>query len=371
MRPAPLGAQDPGGRGGELGGSASSDAPDPEAVFGGVVDVELVNLRVWVEDRKGRAIAGLDAGDFEVRVDGEAVKVRHVSEVRGGRWTERVGAAEPIEPGSVSAGSAERPAEAASRLVLYIDEMHLGSAGRQRVFEDLRRWIAEEQVPAENVLVLHQHGALERASAFGSTKEERDAALERLQGRPVSSGRAPVEKQLTIDRLWQLWETARQLSGRDPCRSFATTAEQEALSYARTAAASTRSTLTYLEDVATFLGGLSGFKALLYVGDTLEVYPGADLLEIVHGLCPQYRDANPSRLDSEQLSSRFDALARRANSSRLALYTLQARGLRPGLLSSAQQQGSDASWIGTFDRAVRGGERSGLEQMAQQTGGEA
>ncbi len=56
-------------------------AQDTERLsFSEVVDVQLVNVEVWVSDRQGRPVVGLGPEDFEVREDGKPVTVDFFSE---------------------------------------------------------------------------------------------------------------------------------------------------------------------------------------------------------------------------------------------------------------------------------------------------
>ena len=50
--------------------AAASQSPEP---FGEVIDVRVVNVEVVVTDRDGNRVAGLQPGDFRLRVDGEVL----------------------------------------------------------------------------------------------------------------------------------------------------------------------------------------------------------------------------------------------------------------------------------------------------------
>ena len=49
---------------------AAQDNPLPD-LFSDVIDVRVVNVEVVVTDKKGNRIRGLQAKDFELRVDGD------------------------------------------------------------------------------------------------------------------------------------------------------------------------------------------------------------------------------------------------------------------------------------------------------------
>ncbi len=56
---------------------------DAERTFGEVIEVDLVNVEVWVRDPEGNPVTGLTADDFAVFEDGERVEITHFSELRG------------------------------------------------------------------------------------------------------------------------------------------------------------------------------------------------------------------------------------------------------------------------------------------------
>ncbi|MCY3971427.1 MAG: hypothetical protein OXG74_15955, partial [Acidobacteria bacterium] len=60
--------------------AAPQDTPLPD-LFADVIDVRVVNVEVVVTDRKGNRIRGLEASDFELRVDGEPVPIEYFTEI--------------------------------------------------------------------------------------------------------------------------------------------------------------------------------------------------------------------------------------------------------------------------------------------------
>jgi hypothetical protein len=136
------------------------------------------------------------------------------------------------------------------------------------------------------------------------------------------------------------------------------------------------STLEHLTTTASFLAGVPGVKAMLYVSGTLDMSPGADLQVLIDDICPvadrNLGGENELTFPPEELSLLFQRLSRHANANRVTIYTLQATGLQTGFLNSPQQRGLPLRGRATtFDRAVRFGEQSGLTHLAEETGGRA
>jgi hypothetical protein len=98
------------------------------AAFGERIEVELVGVEVWVTDREGVPVQGLDADDFTVLHDGRPVTVSHFSEVRSGAVVAPAAVAGDRAP--AAAGLPAPEAEAPGHLVLYFDQDRLGRARR-------------------------------------------------------------------------------------------------------------------------------------------------------------------------------------------------------------------------------------------------
>ncbi|MXZ37468.1 MAG: VWA domain-containing protein [Holophagales bacterium] len=352
----------------------SEDADRP--AFSDVVDVQLVNVEVWVSDNRGRPVTGLGPEDFEVREDGDPVTVDFFSEVTdavSGRPLE-AGAPAP-EPESTAGGAVAEPAH----LVLYFDDLHLGPASRKQAIEDLRAFLDEEKFPAERVLIFRQDRDLVTEAYFGSSREELDIALERIGASPGMGGQSQQAKRLAVQRLNQLWQDARVLASSGssrrttapaPCESFVRRALPEVENSARIGRDRIGATLDHLTTTVRFLAALPGLKTLLYISDSLERSPGADLRDFITGVCPagdRFRSLTPV----EELSTGFHELTRHANANRVTIYSLQTNGLRSSFLSLAEQSSIDFQGANPFNSSVREVERGGMAVLADETGGRA
>ena len=340
-------------------GTASAQATG----FGDTVDVQLINVEVWVTDGKGRPVTGLGVEDFEIREDGERVPISHFAEVRG------LVPAEPAAPQALAEprGSVIATERSPGHLVLYFDQLNLRPASRNRVIDDLRRFLDSESVPAERILVLRQDSDLYTEAPFGSSRSEVEAAFDRIAAATGSVVGSEIERSLAIGRLQQLWEHAQLISS-SPCGIFLLRAAPEVDLYSRQRRAKIQVTLGHLQRTASFLAGVSGLKTLIYVSDTLETDPGTDLLALVDGLCPGQREITRFDLAGE-LSDPFRHVTRNANANRVTFYSLQAEGLRGDFLTSPSQQTIDPIATRSFDSTLRQSQRAGLSYLAGETGG--
>ena len=357
------------------GGGLAAQHPEPYR-FGEVVDVQLVNVEAWVTDGRGAPIKGLSAADFEIFEDGKPVEISHFAEIDGDRQVlrsvERVlAAADPEAP------PLEPPAVDPSHLVLYFDQLHLKPAGRNRLIDDLRDFLAAERVPAERVLILNQDQGLRTEVTFGSTWLEIDAALDRIAKTAPAGGRVEMEKRLALRRMQEIWNLGKDRASaasfdvtEELCQYFVPRAVSEVELYASESRERISVTMDHLASAASFLTGLPGVKTLLYLSDSLERSPGSDLLRFINGLCPVQME-KPLFIVSDELGPAFRRLTRHANANRVTIYSLQAGGLEGSFIGTASQQALESHAIRELDTAVRISERDGLSNLAAETGGRA
>ena len=113
--------------------AAAQESPLPD-LFSEVIDVRVVNVEVVVTDREGNRIRGLDAADFELRVDGESVPVDYFTEIDEGIARTN---AEGDAIGAVSSLVAGEPV--ATNYLVFIDEYFAVRRDRDRVLERLEQ----------------------------------------------------------------------------------------------------------------------------------------------------------------------------------------------------------------------------------------
>ena len=109
------------------------DASLPD-LFSDVIDVRVVNLEVVVTDSTGNRVRGLEAKDFELRVDGESVPVEYFTEVDEGiaRTSARGDA-----PGTLSSLVSGEPVP--TNYLVFIDEYFAVRRDRDRVLDRLEQ----------------------------------------------------------------------------------------------------------------------------------------------------------------------------------------------------------------------------------------
>ena len=348
-------------------------AQDTPASFGEVVDVDLVNVEVWVTDRKGQPILGLTPEDFIVREDGKPVEIAYFSEVSMTQAATQTARPQAIETETAAAAAA--PADTGgdlSYLVLYFDDLHLRPSGRKNLISDLKEFLKTQSVPAERIMVVRQNEDLLIEVPFGSSRATIEKALEDFKPTPPISAQIEREKRLSITRLQDLWQQTRQnVQIGDPCETYIRQADAEVERYSREGRVLNATTLRHLDETASFLAGVPGLKTILYLSDALETSPGISLISFVESICPETRDGGRMSVTSDGLGEPFRRLTRHANANRVTIYAMQPSGLRFSVMSVAELGALDLRSSNQFSSELRQNERSGLEVLARETGGRA
>ncbi len=348
--------------------SAEDESAAAETFFD-VLDVEVVNVEVFVTDREGRPVTGLQASDFRLLEDRRPVEITNFYAVEDGRALSDAepSSGEPAEDTAAQerprlrldplARSREVPEDQRLSLVIYFDNLFLEPFSRNRVAREVRTFLAEKVRPEDRVMVVTYERSLHVRQPFTSDKQLVAEALFEIEdlsalGVQMASARAKV-----IDNV----ESSRTYIEAEGFIDF----------HAKEVFHDLGRGLDALKELVTQLGGLPGRKALLYVSDGVPMTAGEDLfqmLDLQHGA----QSTGGLRAQRYSARSRFEDLTAAANASRVTLYTIEASGLRAHTSLSAENRGSAAGGSQLeIDLTKDFNERETLLMMADETGGQA
>jgi VWFA-related protein len=340
------GAQEP--------GQAEPD-DETEEFFAEIVDVNVVNVDVYVTDKKGNPITGLSPEDFEVLEDGRGVAITNFYAVEGGRPT----AASPqpaTEPSGAVGDLPLLPPNQSLYLIVYIDNFNIRPLNRNRVFRRLREFLYDELEFGDQVMLVSYDRSIHVRHPFTTDPEIVARSLfdlEKLTGHAVVQDSERREILQAIDEA----EEIRQVDWR--VRQFAEAQYNDL-----------RFTLDALQEFISSLGGLEGRKAILYMSDGLPMVTAQDLFEAMM----RKFTADTSYFHSADFSAHrsFRELTSQANSNRVTFYTIDAAGLRTSSLTSAENRGiSSPGVVSVADSAYISNMQGPLRMMAHDTGGRA
>jgi VWFA-related protein len=312
--------------------AAFQEAPVGEG-FSDRIEVGVVNLEVFVADRKGKPVPDLRREDFEVFEDGKPVEVTNFY-------------AEAGQPGA-SPSEPPKPVDQRLNLMVFVDDYNSEAANRNQMIEGVRDFLGRALAPGDRVMVVRFGRSLEVRKPFTTDVREVLAELDVMSKLAADL----ASRESSRDHQIQVVIDTLELGGWG-------TAEARIREYAEVETSYLAASLGALETVVGWLAGVPGRKALLYVSDGLPAVPGQDLFvwaELRSGFKAGQRISgmNAGSYDASELFRRVTAKASR---NRVAIYPIEVMGAR---------------WVrGTRLQEERIQNRqNGLRFLAEETGG--
>ncbi len=402
-----------------LAAKAPASSPAEPQTFGEVVEVNVVNVEVYVTDKAGNRVTDLHKGDFQLFEDGKPVEISNFETVTGP--PARDAAAEPLPQGdSPVAKAAAKAPEDAWKLVVYFDNQNIRPASRARAIGQLREFLTHQLAPGDRVMVVTNDFSLNVRLPFSNDPAAITQALDGLGKLSAQSEAITQDRRLAFQAMFNIQETALldpeplpcPQSIASPAHSFASLRRQEVLR-----------TINSLTLLVNSLSGVPGRKAVLHVSDGIPLNPGEEAFQFLFEICggnstsgfssgeiggsstaggggggapkpagaavnvnpyqlfdareigpAAYQAASQAHLDAQSYSvaKNLQALAAHANAQRVTLYTLQ-----PGLSApetSNVEVGPAAERFFNFPSigaVLRANNRDSLQLLADETGGRA
>ena len=316
------------------------------------IDVNIVNVEVFVTDSNGAHVDGLTIEDFEILEDGQPVTVTNFYTV-----TRTTADRPPTEPSTAEATKSEPepvPPEQQLHLLVYVDNFNIRPGNRKRVLSSLAGLLADRTAAGDRIMLVTYDRGIRTVQTFTDDPQR------------IADGLAKIRKSrangLTEDLRRRV--AARQIGNalRDPVTAGS------AQSYLTRYVDETRANLLHstraLESVVRSLAGLPGRKAMLYVSDGLPQRPGEQLTEQFFG--------GRSVSVSNNETTLFRGVMREANAQQVTFYTLDARG-SAGTFSTAEYSDDVAGGANrsALDAARTMNYQEPLISMSEPTGGAA
>ena len=353
---------------------ADFEVQEPEVpVFGETINVRVVNVDVWVTDKKGNPVSGLTVDDFEIQENKRPVAItnfyEYVDRLEVGLEVEtelepvpdRPRRREDLFTSHPGLRTSSVPANQRLSLMLYIDHFNLTPIDRNRVFRYLRQFLRTKLSRDDRVmLVTYNRPPIKVIRPFTS-----DAGL-------IADATYELEKhtggrsQTNSERM----DIIRAM-GRDRVDYYRMLGRVRL--YAENVMNDLQFTLDGLREAVTMMAGLPGRKAILYVSDGLPMRAAEDLF---WALDERFRNddqagqaSSSAVMDIFQFDSsrRFDDVSSLANANRVTFYTIDAAGLRVGGMRSAEFEGTQFST--GIDQIHTNNLQDSIMYMADRTGG--
>ena len=338
----------------QAAGEPASGAPSSGEGFFESIDVNVVNVDVYVTDKKGNRIKGLKREDFELFEDRRPVAITNFYVVEDGRPV--LSAESPAELPVARPGlPTEIPDDQRLHLVVYVDNFNIRPFNRNRIFNSLRQFLSNELTTEDRVMLMTYDREPHVRRAFTRDSQVIASALHELEKVNAMGLQADSERREVLDDI----ERANDYQF----------AASRAASYADSLRNDLQFSLDSLKETVSSLSGLPGRKAILYVSDGLPMIVGQDVFQAVQ---EKFSSTSSSAM-MESLrydeSRRFQELASQANASRVSFYTIDAAGLRVSSSVSAENRNANAS--GLVESTYVSNMQSPLRLLADSTGGKA
>lgn len=352
------------------------------------IEINVVNVEVFVTDKQGNPIAGLTQDDFRIYEDGEEQEITNFFAGEQVRPTvDAQGQALPLEGGDEAAAEESVAPEQRLHLIVFIDNRNISPMSRNRVLSAVKESMFTDLDPSDRVTLVSYDGALKVRRYPTADAEALVAGIDDLaQG-------SPTGQQRMLDKLSLL----RQMNQFD-LENYAGTpggtgfgseggpdiegVASELQEYAQREYDEVRATASALSQFVSVLSGLPGRKALVYVSDGLSMHPGEALYQALERATRQF---GGSSINAAAESRRFEAtpyfqdLARQANAGRVTFYTILAQG-RSATVSGAERSAFFSyddpsnlgqSWDETLETLEYSNNRGAMEILSGTTGGRA
>jgi VWFA-related protein len=339
--------------------AAAPGKPDPsQEQFGESVNVNVVNVDVYVTDKTGHRVSGLTKDDFEITENGKSVAVTNFYAVEGGRA--KMAEDAPAPPPQAPAVPGQKPQapplpeDQRLRLIVYIDNFNLRPFNRNRVMRELRVFLSQNLKKGDQMMLVTYDRSTHVRQTFTSDTDLINSSMLGIEKISAQGVHADSERR---DALRQIEDSK---------------SAGEAEGIARTYAESTFNDLSFsidaLKDLVASLAGMPGRKAILYVSDGLQMIAGQDVFYAVQS---KYGEQSTGLTTSIQFdaSRRFTELTAQANANRVTFYTIDAAGLR--VYSSISAENQTAGQGIYIDSIQISNLQAPLQMLAEKTGGVA
>jgi VWFA-related protein len=358
---------------------ARAQAVPAELVFGSSSEVQVVNVEVYVT-RRGAPVLGLGPEDFRVYDDGRPVEVAYFSRI-GGEAPDEAHLREGAAAAPPAAGSAA-PAPP-GHYVVFVDEIHLGASRRDRFLTELASTLATRLRPEDRVMVASYDGLVRIRLPFTDDRRRIAEALEGLADISTLQVQASLESLRALQEMRDFQRAAGNFVG--DCNYMGVTAR----AYAETTHNRVMTAVEALQGFVNSLGGVPGRKTLIHVSDGIPLIAGGEVWQQALELCdgtgqnkgvqnavdskaidPIQTDRFESKYHRNEMydtdtTSAWQRLAAHANSQNVAIYPVQATGLRPHVVPGEVDTSEDVARFGL--RNVQ----DSLVLVARDTGGDA
>ncbi len=316
--------------------------------------VSVTNLDVVVTDGKGNRVTGLKKEDFIVVEDGVELPVSNFTAIEQGRFL-----LPPEEPAaSAAAGAAPAPAAAPlpapkTRIVIFIDNLHITPFDRNRVLRNVETFVRDAIKGDVEGMIVTFNRTLKVRRKFTNDGRDLSDILKQIEeesalGTQIDSERRDVIKAIDDST------SADQAVGR--VRGYVQSLENDL-----------KFTFDAMKTTLNQLSGVEGRKIMVHVSGGLPQSPGLELWSYIQARYPNSTSYSMGQFEFDKTTS-YLGIIQAANAAGVSMYAIDAGGLTVDSNVTAEQR-TTSQRIDTF--LEKNNLQNMLILMAEETGGRA
>jgi VWFA-related protein len=363
--------------------AAQEPVSDGTGVFRDTVDVEVVNIEVFVTDKQGQPVVGLQKQDFQLLVDGEPTPITNFYAEVGGQAVIQSPAGDTLTSEETAAHDGEigrfEPEEQRLHLVIFIDCGQSMPQNRRPVFDKLDAFLETMLSPGDLVSVISYDQGLKIHSGFQPDYEVLREILDQVQKTASEAITVHLERQ---ELIAEILGTDSSFFGRNSEEGDASSmiiAESgrnlmvRIRAHAQSSYHRNLDSINALQSVVRTLSGVHGRKAVIHVSDGIATQPGMDLYEIWKDIWGSDSSSFFREIGEYDIMPAVEEMARVANAGRVTIYAIDAEKNHKAMARSA----AAASGAGAGQDRIKGSTltimdaiyREPIELAANTTGG--
>lgn len=316
--------------------------------------VSVTNLDVVVTDGKGNRVTGLKKEDFIVVEDGVELPVSNFTAIEQGRFL-----LPPEEPAASAApGPAPAPAAAPlpapkTRIVIFIDNLHITPFDRNRVLRNVETFVRDAIKGDVEGMIVTFNRTLKVRRKFTNDGRDLSDILKQIEeesalGTQIDSERRDVIKAIDDST------SADQAVGR--VRGYVQSLENDL-----------KFTFDAMKTTLNQLSGVEGRKIMVHVSGGLPQSPGLELWSYIQARYPNSTSYSMGQFEFDKTTS-YLGIIQAANAAGVSMYAIDAGGLTVDSNVTAEQR-TTSQRIDTF--LEKNNLQNMLILMAEETGGRA
>lgn len=297
---------------------------DEKPLFVERVDVEIINVEVFVTDSDGNRVRGLTVDDFELFEDGQPVEISNFYATEPPPQVDSFAADRQLveSRGQASAPTVapvrEVPKEQRQHMAVFVDDRHIAPGNRNRVLKELGLFLEDRVRAGDYVTLVRFDGSFETVQVFTRDMTKLAQGVEKLAKGAPHSVIAKARERKVRQVVNEIGDESSLLVAIDEIRGLIQERRLTAEQSFKAISIFTKS-----------LGGLPGRKAILHVSDGIERAPGqailAEFFETQIGR-PNRIPISRTEFLKDDLTQVVEAMTREANAQQVTIYTLDASG---------------------------------------------